>query len=384
MKIELTNIVETNELLNLVLENINSAVFLVDKEARVTEVNDPGTILFSKPAKEMIGELCGNAIGCINPYFYKVDCGTSPKCTKCGIRQSILQSFSEKIPTTKSILKRAFIIDDKQIDKTFLFSTRVLNISGQERVMIVIDDITEMENQKDLLVELNEEKNRFLGIAAHDLRSPISVIQMYAKTYLDFYEKNLTDQQINLIETILGKSKYMLSMLEDLLDISKIESGIHEMEPKETEYVSFVDNIIANHQLIAQKKEMTITFESKIPATLINIDEINMERVLSNLVQNAIKYSYRGSAIIVRLSLDNNQIKTEVIDTGIGIPLEKQKDLFKPFISLISKGTEGEKSVGLGLNIVKKIVEAHHGSVGVISDLGKGSNFYFMLPCQEV
>lgn len=380
MKIELNNVSETNELLNLVLENINSAVFLVDHEARITNINDPGTILFSKPAKEMIGELCGNAIGCINPYFYKVDCGTTPKCQKCGIRTSIIRSFTEKVPTTKTILKRAFVIDNVQHDKTFLYSTRIIKITDMERVMIIVDDITEMEAQNELLVALNEEKNRFLGIAAHDLRSPISIVQMYAKTFLDFYGKDLSEQQNSLMETILAKSKYMLSLLEDLLDISKIESGVHDLEQKEIEYVSFVDNIIANHQLVAKKKEMTLSMKSCISATLIKIDEMKMERVISNLLQNAIKYSYRGSVITIQLSLEDGFIKTEVIDPGIGIPFDKQKDLFKPFISLISKGTEGEKSVGLGLNIVKKIVEAHNGSVGVVSEPGKGSNFYFKLP----
>jgi signal transduction histidine kinase len=203
---------------------------------------------------------------------------------------------------------------------------------------------------------------------------------MYAKTYLDFYEKNLSEQQLDLIGTIFKKSKYMITLLEDLLDISKIESGIHDLTCKTVEYVSFVDNIVANHQLIARKKDMTISLESSIPATLLSIDEMKIEQALANLIQNAIKYSYRGSKVIIRLSKDEDSIKTEVIDSGIGIPVEKQIDLFKPFISLISMGTEGEKSVGLGLNIVKKIVEAHKGSVGVVSELGKGSNFYYWLP----
>ena len=380
MKIELNDMQETNELLNLVLENINSAVFLVDNQARIININNPGTILFNKPASSMIGELCGNAIGCINPYFYKVDCGTTPKCIKCGIRNSIISSFTEHIPTTKSLLKRSFVIDNVEVPKTFLYSTRIIRVSGVDRVIIIVDDMTESEKQKELLIELNEEKNRFLAIAAHDLRNPIAIIQMYAKSYLDFFEKNLTKQQLDLIGTIFKKSKYMITLLEDLLDISKIESGIHDLTRKMVEYISFVDNIIANNQLIARNKDMTIALTSTIPGTFISIDEMKIEQVISNLIQNAIKYSHRGSKIIIQLSREENFIKTEVIDQGIGIPLDKQIDLFKPFISLISMGTEGEKSVGLGLNIVKKIVEAHSGSVGVVSEPGKGSNFYFLLP----
>jgi signal transduction histidine kinase len=383
MKIELNNVRETNELLNMVLENINSAIFLVDDKNCVVSVNNSGSILFSKPAEKMIGELCGNAIGCINPYYYKLDCGTTPKCKNCSIRQSIRASVDEFKPTTRVILKRTFVLNDIEIPKIFIYSTRLITVAGLNYVIVIIDDITEAEKQHEMLINLGEEKNRFIGIAAHDIRNPLSIIQMYAKTYLDFYQKNLTEQQLGFLETIIKKSDYAIKLLEDLLDISKIESGIQLLQITEVEFISFIDNIIANHQLLAKKKDMTITFTCSIPKTILSIDVIKIERAVSNLILNAIKYSNRGSSILVRLSRENKFLKTEVIDEGIGIPLEKQGDLFKPFTALISEGTEGEKSIGLGLNIVKKIVEVHNGSVGVLSDPGKGSNFYFLLPLSK-
>jgi signal transduction histidine kinase len=174
----------------------------------------------------------------------------------------------------------------------------------------------------------------------------------------------------------------MISLINDILDVTKIESGIEQIHKKKIDYLSFVDNIISNSELVAKKKDITLILKESIGHIETMIDEFEIERVITNLVDNAIKYSNRGSKVTIILSKDDNYIKTEIIDEGVGISKEKQKNLFKPFISLISAGTEGEKSVGLGLNIAKKLVDMHNGSIGVISDEGKGSNFYFTLPIE--
>ena len=382
MKLQIDEIYENKEIVNLILENITSAVFMVDNDVRISDLNYNNTIIFNKSASKMIGELCGNAIGCINQFFYQLDCGKTPKCPECKIRKSVLRTFIEKVPTKTTYLKRTFIINNEPVDKSLLFSTIPISFKISEMALVIVDDVTGYEKQKEAAIKLSEEKNRLIGIAAHDLRSPISVIQMYAKTYLDLYKNNMNTEQIQFLDVIFNKSKFMISLINDILDVTKIESGIEQIDKKKIDYLSFVDNIISNSELVAKKKDITLILKESIGHIEIMIDEFEIERVITNLIDNAIKYSNRGSKVTIILSKDDNYIKTEIIDEGVGISKEKQKNLFKPFISLISAGTEGEKSVGLGLNIAKKLVNMHNGSIDVISDEGKGSNFYFTLPIE--
>jgi len=230
------------------------------------------------------------------------------------------------------------------------------------------------------LEELNKLKNKFLGIAAHDLRNPLGVIKYYVFCLLSYMNQNLTEKQISCIDKMGKTTEHMLKLLNNLLDISAIESGKLTLEFAPEDYRKFLESSMEDNGIIAEKKKISLhlKFEDNIPT--INFDKNKLSQVINNLISNAIKYSHPDTEVTVEVIKEGDYILTKVIDQGQGIPSEELCTLFKEFQKTSVKSTAGEKSTGLGLAITKKIVEGHGGSVGVKSEVGKGSEFYFTLP----
>lgn len=228
---------------------------------------------------------------------------------------------------------------------------------------------------------INEEKNKFIGIAAHDLRNPISGIYSISDLLITNYKPSLQSDVIELISMINTTSKNTLVVLHNLLDVSKIESGKIELKLKPQEYISFVKNIVDLNQVLANPKKIKISLQTQINDVVFHFDEHYLSEVLDNLLSNAMKFSPYNSEIIVKISTTNDdQILTEVIDNGKGIPKAEQDNLFKYFQTTSVTPTAGEQSTGLGLAVSKKIILLHGGEIGVESDQNQGSIFFFTLP----
>lgn len=231
------------------------------------------------------------------------------------------------------------------------------------------------------LQKLNEEKNKFIGVAAHDLRNPMGAIYAFADLLLTDNNSKMDAKAIKMLSYIKELSHNSLDLLKNLLDVSKIESGIIELSPKYQDYIAFTTKLMHFNMLIARKKEISIKLETTEKALSFNFDEHYLSEVINNLLTNAIKFSYPKSKILIRISVTaKNTVKTEIIDEGQGIPIEEQANLFNYFQKTSTQPTDEEESSGLGLAIVKKIINEHKGSLGVISEVGKGANFFFELP----
>lgn len=229
------------------------------------------------------------------------------------------------------------------------------------------------------LVELNQLKNKFLGIAAHDLRNPISSISGFSELLLSEDTDPLTEEQKEFVNIIHDASQRMLTLLNELLDISMIESGKLELRVERGPLKQLIEDQVHINRIIAEKKGIMIQASfSEIPDALFDANRI--AQVIDNLIGNAIKFSPSGSKIFITLAREENMAKVSVRDEGPGISSEDQSKLFGEFQRLSSQPTGGEKSTGLGLSIVKKIIEAHNGTIGVESRIGKGSIFSFIIP----
>ncbi|MDN5280331.1 MAG: hypothetical protein PWR01_4296 [Clostridiales bacterium] len=230
------------------------------------------------------------------------------------------------------------------------------------------------------LRQLNDLKNKFLGIAAHDLRSPLALVQSYVEMIEDESAGYDEEKKKYFFARIKAVSKRMLNLINDLLDISAIESGQLKLDLAETELKPFLEEAVANHELTAKMKSIKVIgdLESKLPK--VKIDSRRITQVIDNLISNAVKFSPKNTSVKVVTQTRNNFVKVSVIDQGQGIPEKEQGKLFSEFGKTSVKPTDGEKSTGLGLAIVKKIVQGHGGKVGVESEVGKGSEFYFTLP----
>ncbi|MEX2531986.1 MAG: HAMP domain-containing sensor histidine kinase [Gemmatimonadota bacterium] len=253
------------------------------------------------------------------------------------------------------------------------------------------DDLTRVNNelanlQREMarknveLERLNQEKTHFVGMAAHDLRTPLGVILGYSRFLEREIGTELTDEQTTFLTTIREMSAFMLRMIDDLLDVSAIESGRLALALEECDIASLVRNNIRLNRALAGSKDISIEYEETDPPSSCLCDPDKVEQVLNNLVANAIKFSERGTTVHVRLQGDQEGVTVTVQDEGQGIPEDELPRLFKPFGTTSVRATDGEGSTGLGLAIVRRIVEGHGGTVGVESEAGVGSTFTFSLP----
>lgn len=271
------------------------------------------------------------------------------------------------------------LLEDKL--KTQLAQADYENISRINNELINIR--REIERKNSELQKLNEEKNILLGIVAHDLRNPLSgiigIIDLLESNYNSMSDKNIYE----LLSFLKESAKNMLEMVNQLLDISMIESGKLKLNYSLHNYQQVISDKYQYYKVLAAKKDIRIKLdiENNLPEVYFDIERIN--EVLYNLISNAIKFSFPATEIIIRIYLEQDFIVTSVIDQGPGIPVEEQNMLFKEFQKTSVKPTQDEISTGLGLAIVKKVVNAHQGEIGVRSQINAGSEFYFKLPLKR-
>ncbi|MCB0448151.1 MAG: HAMP domain-containing histidine kinase, partial [Gelidibacter sp.] len=233
------------------------------------------------------------------------------------------------------------------------------------------------------LKHLNDEKNKFIGVAAHDIRNPISGIYSFSDLLLNDKDTKMNEDELEIVGMIKSLSQNVLDLIKHLLDVSKIESGKIELHYKHQDYLQFIKKQVYVNQLLANQKNIKIVLNTEKEQLMADFDDHHMSEVINNLISNALKYSEKNSIITINVSNTNDTILTEVIDTGRGIPLEEQQKLFNYFQKTSTKPTDGETSTGLGLAIVKKLIDAFEGQIAVKSNINEGSNFYFTFPVQK-
>ncbi|MBZ0278110.1 MAG: GAF domain-containing sensor histidine kinase, partial [Anaerolineae bacterium] len=237
----------------------------------------------------------------------------------------------------------------------------------------------EIARQNDELQRLNDLKNTFLGIAAHDLRNPLSNIQMAAEI-LVMDDLDLPDDARNqIVYDMQRQVDYMVNLLNDLLDVSHIESGKLQLKLAPVDVPGFLAETVERQAKIASAKGTIVTLE-KVAEGRVLADAMRLRQVLDNFISNAIKYSPPQSIVQVRAALDGRRWRIEVEDQGPGISPTDRERLFQDFARLSAQPTGGEKSTGLGLSITRRIIQAHEGEIGVDTELGQGSTFWFTLP----
>lgn len=232
------------------------------------------------------------------------------------------------------------------------------------------------------LTKANAAKNRFLGMAAHDLRNPLASIRGFAEFLSEGAVGPLNADQLEMVQSIHAASQAMLDMVNELLDVATIESGVLRLELKPHNLGDLVAKSVALTNMEATKKKTHVAFTPHPTPIVPTIDPAKMKQVIDNLLSNAVKYSPPGSAITVVAAVDASAgtCSVAVRDQGPGIPDSERDKLFKDFGRLSSKPTGGEKSTGLGLAIVRKIVEAHRGTITAVNLPERGCEFRFTLP----
>jgi signal transduction histidine kinase len=244
----------------------------------------------------------------------------------------------------------------------------------------VTERTKELEKVNQKLHELNIEKNRYIGMVAHDLRNPIGIAESFSALLIEELDEIDKKTEREYLGHINKSCNFSLDLIHNFLNVSKIEASVFDINLQTIDYISFVNESVKHEQIFARNKEQQILFSTQLKTLPLKIDPNKMKQVFNNLLSNAIKYSMPKTTIAVNVDIQGDEVLTSIADQGQGIPSDEQNRLFTPFQTTSVKPTGNEKSTGLGLTIVKKIIEAHGGKIWVESEEGKGSTFKFVLP----
>jgi protein-histidine pros-kinase len=248
-------------------------------------------------------------------------------------------------------------------------------------VSSAIRDVSERKRVEQAIQQANRMKSEFLANMSHELRTPLNGIIGFSEFLVDEKPGQLNTKQKEYLTDILNSGRHLLQLINDVLDLSKVEAGKMELYPESFMLSKAVDEVCSVISQMAKKKGITIRRDIAAEIESVTLDQQKFKQVLYNLLSNAVKFTDdKGQVEIVAAPQAPDRFRLQVRDTGIGIRPEDFEKLFVEFQQLDSGATRRYEGTGLGLALTKKIVEFQHGSITVESVPGKGSTFTVILP----
>jgi len=333
-----------------ILSSTTDAVLVTDRDDRILLVN---------PAAERTFDIVGEVV-------------VGQKVNEAGLAPALARVFEEPLSPTEALNEEVPLPDGRTL---YASISTILSADG-ERIgrVAVMRDITHFK-------ELDELKSEFVATVSHDLRAPLTFMRGYA-TMLPMVGE-ISDKQREYVEKILHGVEQMSALIDDLLDLGRIEAGVG-LERNPCHLGAILVEAVDSMRARAAAKGITLRLDPPEGTAVIAGDAALLRQAVTNLVDNAIKYTPSGGIVTVGLSMRDEQVVIRVTDTGIGIAPDDQVRLFEKFYRVKRRDTVGIQGTGLGLALVKSIVERHGGKVWVDSELDQGSTFYIGLPLGEV
>lgn len=362
-----------------ILRNIDAYIVLANRNFLVEKTN---YYSLNSEKDDCVLHRVGELLRCKNALDSGA-CGTHENCKSCPVRASIERCFREKNSFSRlEAPMRLYLSDDTDnyVDCVVSVSGAYMVQNRDEKVLLTVRDITRLKKvQEELEVArrvaevAGEQKTAFLANMSHEIRTPLNAIVGFAGLLSNASES----ERNSYVEIIKGNTNMLLQLVNDILDMSKIEAGTLEFIYSDTDVNQIMRELEGIFRLRLEEADspVRIVFEPSLPVCFIHTEKNRVSQVLSNFLSNAFKYTKEGS-ITLGYKVREDDIYFYVQDTGAGIPAGKVDKVFERFMKLDAK----KQGTGLGLSISRTIIKKLGGEIGVFSEYGKGSTFWFTLP----
>ena len=362
-----------------ILRNIDAYIVLANRNFLVEKTN---YYSLNSEKDDCVLHRVGELLRCKNALDSGA-CGTHENCKSCPVRASIERCFREKNSFSRlEAPMRLYLSDDTDnyVDCVVSVSGAYMVQNRDEKVLLTVRDITRMKKVQEELEAARrvaevagEQKTAFLANMSHEIRTPLNAIVGFAGLLSNASES----ERNSYVEIIKGNTNMLLQLVNDILDMSKIEAGTLEFIYSDTDVNQIMRELEGIFRLRLEEADspVRIVFEPCLPVCFIHTEKNRVSQVLSNFLSNAFKYTKEGS-ITLGYKVREDDIYFYVQDTGAGIPAGKVDKVFERFMKLDAK----KQGTGLGLSISRTIIKKLGGEIGVFSEYGKGSTFWFTLP----
>jgi len=267
----------------------------------------------------------------------------------------------------------------------FLDNTKYVTLAELVVVVIILAVGKLVINQVEQMARLDKMKNEFISVASHQLRTPLSAIRWQTELLMAKMSEGLDEKQKEKLNNIDSLTARMTRLVNDLLDVAKIDQGRLNITLKETNIIPIIKDLLREVILpLAGEKEITVVFDENKPCPEVMADENKMKLVFENLLSNSIKYTLNEGRVEIDFKKEDDEIIFSVKDTGVGIPYSQRNQVFSKFFrssNVVRYQTEG---TGLGLYIAKSIIEQSGGKMWFESEENVGTTFYFTLPLKKL
>lgn len=369
----------TNHVASAILKNVHAFILLINNDFKVLKTNyyqQTGTR--KGPEEKRVGDL----LQCRNALSAKGGCGTHVYCGSCPIRQAIRQAFEQRRGFTNLEATLNMVTSENQtVACEAVISGSYFLLDEEENMVLTVHDITHLKQvERELKVAKEKAENAdiaksaFLANMSHEIRTPLNAITGFAEV---MGSANTEEEKTQYQEIIKMNADLLMQLVNDILDMSKIEAGTLEFVYSTVD----INLLLSDLQRLFQMRindaggKVQIIAEPSLSSCLIQTDRNRVAQVISNFVGNAIKFTREGN-IRIGYEAKDTELYFYVKDTGTGIPAEKLSNVFGRFVKL----NKDQKGAGLGLSISQTIVGKLSGQIGADSIEGEGSTFWFTLP----
>lgn len=369
----------TNHIASAILKNVHAFILLINNDFKVLKTNyyqQTGTR--KGPEEKRVGDL----LQCCNALSAEGGCGTHVYCGSCPIRQAIRQAFEQRRGFTNLEATLNMVTSENQtVACEAVISGSYFLLNEEENMVLTVHDITHLKQvERELKVAKEKAENAdiaksaFLANMSHEIRTPLNAITGFAEV---MGSANTEEEKTQYQEIIKMNADLLMQLVNDILDMSKIEAGTLEFVYSTVD----INLLLSDLQRLFQMRindaggKVQIIAEPSLSSCLIQTDRNRVAQVISNFVGNAIKFTREGN-IRIGYEAKDTELYFYVKDTGTGIPAEKLSNVFGRFVKL----NKDQKGAGLGLSISQTIVGKLSGQIGADSIEGEGSTFWFTLP----